>query len=333
MARTLPVGTLIKYTTLRQLQVFEAVARLGSFTRAAEELYLAQPTVSLQVKKLADSIGYPLLEQIGGQAQMTEIGKEVYTACHDVFAAMENLEMKIAAVEGVKRGRLRIAVLTSAKYLGPHVLGGFHRHYPNIDVELKVTNRENLLKRILRHDDDLYIMGKPPEGLHAEAFPLLPNPLVAMARYDHPLVEERNIPLSRLIQEPLIMREQGSGTRAAFEQLVAGEGLTLPSAKMEFASNEAIKQAIVADLGVAVMSRQSLVLEGEDGPISVLDVQGFPIKRDWYILYPKGRNLSIVAQTFIDFVKNEGRTSIENFEAGMKELRVRSANEHAGSGA
>ena len=324
MARTLPVGTLIKYTTLRQLQVFEAVARLGSYTRAADELYLAQPTVSMQIKKLADSIGHPLLEQIGGQAQMTEMGKEVYTACHDVFAALENLEMKIAAVEGMKRGRLKIAVLTSAKYLGPHVLGGFHRVFPDIDVELKVTNRENLLKRIHRHDDDLYIMGKPPEGFDAESFPLLPNPLVPMARYDHPLVGKKNVPLETLIQEPLILREQGSGTRAAFEQLVANAGLSFPAAKMEFASNEAIKQAIVADLGVAVMSRQSLVLEGEDGPISVLDVQGFPIKRDWYILYPKGRNLSIVAETFIDFVKNEGRTSIENFEAGMKELRARS---------
>ena len=323
MARNLPVGKLLKHTTLRQLQVFEAVARLGSFTRAGDELYLAQPTVSMQVKKLADSVGHPLLEQIGGRAQMTEIGKEVYTACHDVFGALENLEMKIAAVEGMKRGRLKIAVLTSAKYLGPHVLGGFHRHYPNIDVELKVTNRENLLKRIHRHDDDLYIMGKPPEGFEAESFPLLPNPLVAMARFDHPLAREKNIPLKRLIEEPLILREQGSGTRAAFDQLLTGAGLSLPPAKMEFASNEAIKQAIVADLGVAVMSRQSLVLEGEDGPISVLDVQGFPIKRDWYILYPKDRNLSIVAQAFIDFVKNDGRTSIENFEAAMKGLRAR----------
>jgi LysR family transcriptional regulator, low CO2-responsive transcriptional regulator len=323
MARTLPVGTLVKYTTLRQLQVFEAVARLSSFTRAADELYLAQPTVSMQIKKLADSIGHPLFEQSGGRIQMTEMGKEVYTTCHDVFGALENLEMKIAAVEGMKRGRLKIAVLTSAKYLGPHVIGGFHRVYPEIDIELKVTNRENLLKRVHRHDDDLYILGKPPEGLDAEAFPLLPNPLVVMARYDHPLAREKHIPLKRLIQEPLIMREQGSGTRAAFEQLVASKGMTLPAAKMEFASNEAIKQAIVADLGVSVMSRQSLVLEGENGPISILDVQGFPIERDWYVLHPKGRKLSIVAEAFIDFVRNEGRTSIENFEASMKDLRFR----------
>ena len=132
--------------------MFEAVARLGSFTRAADELYLAQPTVSMQIKKLADSIGHPLLEQVGGTAQMTEMGKEVYTACHDVFGALENLEMKIAAFEGMKRGRLKIAVLTSAKYLGPHVLGDFHRHFPDIDVELKVTNRENLLKRTSNND-------------------------------------------------------------------------------------------------------------------------------------------------------------------------------------
>lgn len=313
-------GTLVKYTTLRQLQLFEAVARHGSFSRAADELFLAQPTVSMQVKKLADSVGYPLLEQVGGRAQLTEMGKVVYTACQDVFSALENVETKIAAVQGGQQGRLRIGVLTSAKYLSPHILGEFHRLYPNIDIELKVSNRENLVKRIRHHEDDLYIMGKPPEGLEAEAFPLLPNPLVAMARCDHPLAMKRNIPLARLIEEPLIMREPGSGTRAAFEQLVASKGLDMPSAKLEFASNEAIKQAIVADLGVSVMSRQSLVLEGEDGPISVLDVEGFPIARDWYVLHPKGRNLSIVAQTFMDFLETEGVAAVETFQSRLSAL-------------
>ncbi len=323
MPRSLPVGTLAKYTTLRQLQVFEAVARLGSFTRAADELYLAQPTVSMQIKKLTNSIGYPLLEQIGQRIEMTEIGRDVYTACHDVFGALESLEMKIAAIQGMRKGHLKLAVLTSAKYLGPHLLGAFLRHYPEIDIELKVTNRENLLKRIERHDDDIYIMGQPPEGLEAESFPLVPNPLVAMARYDHPLAQETHIPLKRLIQEPLIMREQGSGTRAAFEQLITAKGMTLPPPKMEFASNEAIKQAIVAGLGISFMSRHSLVLEGTDGPISILDVQGFPIERNWYLLYPKGRNPSIVTQTFLDFVANEGRDLLENFEAEMKDFQQR----------
>jgi DNA-binding transcriptional LysR family regulator len=321
MARSSLVGELARHTTLRQLQVFEAVARLGSFTRAAEELYLAQPTVSMQLKKLAETIGAPLFEQVGIRVQMTDAGREVYTACQEVFGTLANLEMKIADIKGLKRGQLRLAVITSAKYLAPYLLGRFCQMYPGIDVALKVTNRERLLERILNHEDDLYILGQTPEQIEVEAHPLVPNPLVVMANRQHPLVGKSKIPIKRLLNEPFIMREPGSGTRAALMRLFESEGLGAPLARMEFTSNEAIKQAVAAGLGITVLSLHSLVLEGTAGPIAILDVRGFPIERHWYVVHAKNQRLSVVAQAFLKFVKQEGQHLSEGFDEEIRQLR------------
>ncbi len=321
MASSSLVGRLARYATLRQLQVFEAVARLGSFTRAAEELFLAQPTVSMQLKKLADTIGLPLFEQVGIRIQLTDAGREMYTACQEVFHALASLEMTVADLKGVKHGRLRLAVITSAKYVAPHLLGQFVRLHPGIDFSLKVTNRERLIERISRHEDDLCIMGEPPEGMEVEAFPLVPNPLVVMAGRDHPLVGVPNIPLKRLVDEPFVLREPGSGTRAAVIRAFEAGELKPPVARMELSSNEAIKQAVFAGLGITVLSLHSLVLEGTSGPIAVLDVQGFPIQRHWYVVYPKGRKLSVVGQAFLNFVKREGVTISEKFDREIAKVR------------
>lgn len=321
MARANIVGALARHATLRQLQVFEAVARLGSFTRAAEELFLAQPTVSMQLKKLADTVGLPLLEQVGIRIQLTDTGREVYAACQEVFHALANLEMKIADLKGMKRGHLRLGVITSAKYLAPHLLGQFGRLYPGIDFALKVTNRERLLERIANYEDDLYILGQPPQGLDIVTYPLVPNPLVVMASRNHPLVGVPNIPLKRLLQEPFIMREPGSGTRDALLRLFESEGLKPPAGRMELASNEAIKQAIVAGLGISVLSLHSLALEGTSGPIAVLDVRGFPIQRHWYLAHPTGRKPSLVVQAFLDFVKQEGSHIAENLEREIAKIQ------------
>lgn len=321
MTRANLVGALARHATLRQLQVFEAVARLGSFTRAAEELFLAQPTVSMQLKKLADTIGLPLIEQVGIRIQLTDTGRELYTACQEVFHTLANLEMKIADLKGVKRGRLKLAVITSAKYLAPHLLGQFGRLHPGIDFSLKVTNRVRLLERIARHEDDLYILGEPPQEIDVEAYPLVPNPLVVMASREHPLVGVPGIPLKRLLEEPFILREPGSGTRDALFRLFESKGLKPPMARMEFSSNEAIKQAIVAGLGISVLSLHSLALEGTSGPIAVLDVQGFPIQRHWYVAHPKGRRLSVVGQAFVDFVKQEGKLIAGNLDREIAKVR------------
>jgi len=293
---------LIRYATFRQFQVFEAIYRLGSFTRAAEELFLTQPTVSMQIKKLSVAIGMPLFEHIGRNVEPTEAGKVVYATCRGMFETLSNLEMKISDMKGLKRGRLRMGVITTAKYLAPDLLGEFSQLYPGIDLSLKVTNRESIIRRIRANEDDLYIMGQAPVGdFDYESIPFAPNPLVIMARRDHPLVGKKNISLEEIAKEPLIIREPGSGIRDAMFKSFQAVGVT-PRVHMEIADNEAIKHAVAGGLGLSVLSLHTLSLEGIDGPVAILDVEGFPILRNWYIVYPKGKELSLVAQTFLDFV-------------------------------
>ena len=320
MSRRNLAGALTRRATFRQLQVFETVARLSSFTRAAEELHLAQPTVSIQLKKLAETVGYPLFEQVGNGVKLTDIGSEVHSICLEVFAALANLETKVAEIKGLRRGHLHLAVTSSAKYLAPHLLGRFCANYPNIDVSLKVTNRERLIDRIANFQDDLYMLGQPPAQLKVEAYPLIPNHLVPMAARDHPLVGLPNIPLKRLLAEPFIMREPGSGTRDAALRAFEDAHLKAPTIRMDFESNEAIKQAVVAGLGITILSLHSLVLEGTSGPIAILDVEGFPIKRHWNVAHNRGKRLSVVAQTFLEFVHQQGREIADNFDQEMRKL-------------
>ncbi len=313
---------LIRHATLRQLQVFEAIVRLGSFTRAAEELFLTQPTVSMQVKKLMDAMGLPLFSHVGRKVEPTEAGLELYDACRRVFETLANLEMKIADLKGMKRGRLRMGVITTAKYLAPEILGEFNRIYPGIDLALKVSNRERIIERMHANEDDLYIMGQAPaDELELESFPFAPNPLVVMAPRDHPLVGQKNIPLSEVVKHPMIMREPGSGIRDATQRIFAAHGLR-PQVRMELGSNEAIKHSIVGGLGLAVLSLHTLTLEGTDGPVAILDVEHFPIMRQWYIVYPKGKELSLVARTFLEFAIDSEERIRERMELMWPKLKV-----------
>jgi len=292
---------LIRHATLRQLQVFEAIVRLGSFTRAAEELFLTQPTVSMQIKKLTDALGLPLFEHVGRNVRPTEAGLELYEACRRTFETLANLEMKVADLKGMKRGRLRMGVVTTAKYLAPEILGQFSRLHPGIELALKVTNRERIIERMHANEDDLYIMGQAPEGqIDVETYHFAPNPLVLIAPRDHPLVGKKNISLSEISKEPFIMREPGSGIRDATRRLFSAQGLR-PQVRMELGSNEAIKHSVVGGLGLAVLSAHTLTLDGADGAVAILDVEQFPIMRQWYIVHPKGKELSLVARTFLDF--------------------------------
>ncbi|MEZ5543536.1 MAG: LysR substrate-binding domain-containing protein [Pseudomonadota bacterium] len=292
---------LIRYATLRQLQVFEASVRLGSFSRAAEELFVTQPTVSMQIKKLADALGLPLFEQIGRNVRPTEIGYELYESCRRIFENLANLEMKISDHKGMKRGRLRLGVVTTAKYFVPEVLGEFCRLYPGIDVALKVSNRDRIFERLAAYEDDLYIMGQASDDvMDIESYPFAPNPLVMMAPRDHPLAGQKNIPLARIAEEPLILREPGSGIRDATLRLFEQHGLK-PKVRMELGSNEAIKHAVVGGLGIAALSLHTLSLEGPNGPVLLLDAEHFPIMRQWHLVYPKGKDLSLVAEAFLEF--------------------------------
>jgi DNA-binding transcriptional LysR family regulator len=314
---------LIRHATLRQLQVFEAIVRLGSFTRAAEELFLTQPTVSMQIKKLSDAMGLPLFEHVGRSVQPTEAGRELYDACRRMFETLANLEMKLADLKGMKRGRLRLGVITTAEYFAPEILGEFSQLYPGVEVSLKVTNRDSIIERMHANEDDLYVMGQTPaDEVEVEAFSFAPNPLVMMAPRNHPLVGKKNIPLKRIAEEPFILREPGSGIRDATLRVFEAAGLR-PSVRMELGSNEAIKHAIVGGLGISVLSLHTLALERAEGPVAILDVQGFPILRQWYLVYPKGKELSLVARTFLDFAVQHGprlRVRMESMWPGLRQI-------------
>ena len=311
---------LIRHATLRQLQVFEAIVRLGSFTRAAEELFLTQPTVSMQTKKLSDVMGLPLFEHVGRNIAPTEAGRELYAACRQVFESLANLEMKVADLKGLKRGHLRLGVITTAKYLAPEMLGQFSRLYPGIELSLKVTNRERINERIIANEDDLYITGLPDEDLDVEAFPFAPNPLVIIAPREHPLVGKKNITLEEIGREPFIMREPGSGIRDSVIRLFKASGVR-PQVRMELGSNEAIKHAVVGGLGLAVLSLHTLLMEGTEGAVAILNVKGFPIIRKWFMVYPRGKELSLVARTFLEFAIDSEDMINERMESlwpGMK---------------
>ncbi len=312
---------LIRHLTLRQLQIFEAIVRLGSYTKAAEELFLTQPTVSMQVKKLTETVGLPLFEQVDRKTRPTEVGEELYRACKGMFDTLSNLETSIANFKGLRRGRLRLGVITTAKYFAPEILGGFCNEYPEIDVSLKVTNRDRVLERISQGEDDLYVLGQMPKESGLEAIPFAPNPMVFVASKDHPLTRERNIPIERLAEEPLILREPGSGIRDITMRLFREREL-YPKVRMELGSNEAIKHAVVGGLGISMISLHTLTLEGATGPVDILDVTGFPIQRQWYLVYPKDRNLSLIARTFLEYAEKTGPDIAEHMEKLLADFNL-----------
>jgi DNA-binding transcriptional LysR family regulator len=296
----------LKQATLHQLKVFEAVARHNSFTRAAEELFLTQPTVSMQVKQLTKAVGTPLFEQVGKRLFLTQAGEELVKTCRSIFDDLDQFEMTVADLKGVKQGRLRLAVITTAKYFVPRLLGPFCQRYPGIDISLQVTNHEQITGRLNENLDDLYIVSQVPENVEVSCHPVLENPLVVLAPIDHPLTQEKNIPLKRLADEPFIMREPGSGTRQAVQELFEEHDIHL-KVRLDLGSNEAIKQAIAGGLGISVLSRHTLALEGSPSQLAILDVENFPIRRHWCVIYPNGKQLSVVARTFFEYLLQEGK--------------------------
>lgn len=295
----------MKKATLHQLKVFEVCARQGSFTKAAEELMITQPTVSTQIKQLTNGIGLPLFEQIGKRLYLTDGGKALLETCQEIFTSLDNFDMKIAALQGMQKGRLSLSVITTAKYFIPRLLGLFCQKYPDIDISLQFLNHENLQKRMLKNKDDLYILSNIPQDIDLCSEVFLDNPLVVVTRKDHPLANQTNIPITNLNNEPFIMREAGSGTKKAIQNLFNKHNIDV-KVRLELGSNEAIKQAIAGGLGISVLSRHTLIGEN-NGELTMLDVQNFPINKHWYVTYLNGKQLSVVSQTFLDFLLLESQ--------------------------
>ena len=285
--------------TLHQLKVFEATARNSSFTKAAEELYITQPTVSTQVKQLTKAVGLPLFEQIGKRLHLTEAGGALLSTCQEIFERLDNFEMTIADLKGTRQGRLKLGVITTAKYFIPRLLGSFCQQYPGIDIALEVTNHQKLEERMLNNEDDLYIVSQPTEDIDLCWEPFAENPIVVVARKDHPLAGIPNIPITRLNDEPFIMRETGSGTRQAVQRLFTEHQVSVRT-RLELGSNEAIKQAIAGGLGISALSKHTLISDA--GELTILDIKEFPIPRHWYVSYLAGKQLSIIAEAFREYL-------------------------------
>jgi DNA-binding transcriptional LysR family regulator len=289
---------------LPQLLVFEAIARHGSFTRAAEELHLAQPTVSGHIRKLTDTVGVPLLEQVGKRVHATTAGRELYAACREIFRTLEGVEDALSDLRGLTAGTLRIASGTAGKRLATRLLAAFGNAHPEVEVSLRVNSRQELLARLAENADDLYLFSNPPADNEIVAQRILPNPLVALARTDHPLAREKAIPLARFAREPLLIREPGSGTRMLAERLFTSHGLA-PQVRMELGSDEAIVEAVLAGAGVSILSRHSVQPLNGRGLLSALGVEGFPLESHWHFVYPVGKQLSFAAQSFLDLARVE----------------------------
>jgi DNA-binding transcriptional LysR family regulator len=299
------------HITLRQYRVFEAVASHLSFTKAAKELHLSQPAVSMQVKQMEEQVGLPLFEHMGKQIHLTEAGQEIYYYSRSISQLLAEAEEVISELKGARRGRLTISVASTANYFVPALLGIFHERFPEITVSLDVTNRETLMRQLEENEVDLVVMGKPPKEIDLEAGAFMDNPLVVIAPPDHPLAQEKNIPMSRMEDEIFLTREAGSGTRSAIERFFNEHGVKLNTG-MEIASNEAIKQSVQAGLGLGLLSRDTLELELALNRLVVLDVEDFPIVRHWYVMHRKGKRLTAVAQAFKQFLLEEANAILHH---------------------
>lgn len=297
----------LKHGTLPQLRAFEAAVRLGSLTRAAEELHMAQATASVQVKKLAETVGLPLFEQVGKRIELTPAGEQVYAACGVLFRALGEMEQGLAELRGVACGRLALAVPPTARRFASRLLAFFSQRNPGVQVSLCVEERLGLIQRLARNEDDLYMFVEPPQERDVVAQAVVPNPLVVLAAAEHPLAREKDIAFDRLAHEPFLMREPGSGIRMIVLRLFARHGIA-PNIRMELGSDDAIREAIAAGLGIAILPRYTFGLDPVLSSLVCLDVEGFPLEAHWHFVYPVGRRLAPAARAFMDFARAEAKS-------------------------
>lgn len=305
----------LRHGMMPQLAVFEASVRLGSFTRAAGELHLAQPTVSTHIRKLTEAVGQPLFEQVGKRMHVTSAGRVLFEGCRDILSTLTRVDEMFAELKGLHCGRLRLAAGTAAECLSMRLLAGFVERYPDIDVALEIRNHAGLLARLAANEDDLYVFANPPMNREIVRQAILPNSLVPIARADHPLSHARSITFERFAQEPFLMREAGSATRKIASDLFVENGLK-PRIRMELSTNEAIAQATLAGLGVSIVSRHTYGLKAEWSGLVELDVEGFPLERPWQFVYPVGKQLPPAARAFMDFAREEACRLVELRQKG-----------------
>jgi LysR family transcriptional regulator, low CO2-responsive transcriptional regulator len=300
----------MKNATLRQLKVFESVARNLSFSRAAEELHLTQPAVSTQVKKLEEHAGLPLFEQLGKKIHLTPAGAEMLHASRIIIRQFEEVEETMTQFKGVSGGKLNVTVISAGDYFFPRLLVEFARRHAGVKLNFGVCNREELLEQMTDNLTDLAIMVRPPLDMDTVNEPFAPHPYVIVAAADHPLAGKKRIPISRIAREPFVVREKGSDTWNSMQEGF-GEHLDTLNIAMEIRSTETIKQAVMAGMGVTFLSAHTVSRELQAGSLTVLNVQGFPLMLNWYVVHRKNKRLPPVAQAFKSFLMAEGATLID----------------------
>jgi DNA-binding transcriptional LysR family regulator len=300
----------LKNATLRQLKVFEAVARNLSFSRAAEELHLTQPAVSTQVKKLEDHAGLPLFEQLGKKIHLTPAGIEMLHASRVIIAQFKEVEDTMTQFKGVSGGKLNVAVISAGDYFFPRLLVEFARRHQGVNLNFHVCNREELLEQLSDNLTDLAVMVRPPLDMDTVNEPFAPHPYVVVASPDHPLASRKRIAVSQLACEPFVVREQGSDTWNSMVEAFGGHMADLNIA-MEIKSTETIKQAVIAGMGVSFLSAHTIARELQAGSLAVLNVQGFPLMLHWYVVHRRNKRLPPVAQAFRSYLLNDARGMID----------------------
>lgn len=290
--------------TLRQLQVFRSVCTNLSYSRAAEEMALTQPAVSLQIRQLEELLGQPLFDYVGKKLYLTEAAEALQLASADIFGRLESLDMQLADLQGSLQGQLSLAVESSVKYFIPHLFAAFRREYPEVNLQLVVTNHNQAVKRLSTNRDDLLIMSRVPTDMNLEFLPFLNNPIIAVAPPDHPLCQHAQLSLQDLTAFPLLTREPGSGTRQACEEYFHLKRAHFAHS-LEVGSLESQREGVLAGLGVALLPRHAVRRELDIGVLRELPVAELPLLRSWCLVHTRGKYLSPVAQAFFAFVRDQ----------------------------
>ncbi len=283
--------------TFRQLRLLVALAESGSVSAAARVMHVTQPTASMQLREISQAVGLPLFEVIARRVHLTDAGRELAQTARTMLGEWESFGQRMHALRGLERGRLTVAVVSTAKYFIPRLLGRFCAEHPEIEVALEVQNRDGVVQRLHDNRDDLYVMSMPPAGPGLEERAFLPNPLVLVAPAAHPLARKRHLTLADLRGERFVLREAGSGTRLAADAHFRRARFK-PQIRLQLGSNEAVKASVAGGLGVAVLSRHAIDADPARDGVALLDVQGFPIRSQWYVVRHKGKRLSPAAESF-----------------------------------
>ena len=290
--------------TFRQLRLFLALAETGSVSGAAKLMHVTQPTASMQLKDITESVGLPLYEVVSKKIYLTDMGKELATTARAIAQSWDSFEQNADAVKGLSRGKLNVAVVSTAKYFMPRLVGSFCQKYPEIDVSLEILNRDGVVQRLRDNMDDIYIMSKPPSDLDLSDEAFMPNPIVVIASTMDPLVKRVAVPLNELSKKRFILREKGSGTRMAGDQFFSKRKFRA-DVRLELGSNEALKESVAGGLGLGLVSKHALHGLMKEHGVSIIDVEGFPLPSAWHIVHPASKKLSPLALAFKQHLSKE----------------------------